>query len=135
MKQMQIKCPYCGSKAVYRPASMVYGKLTKDRDAHLYVCSRWPACDSYVNAHKKSRQPMGTLANGNLRHQRIMAHKALSDLQKYRGMDTWAAYLWLQMNLNLSPEQTHIGMFSEEMCGRVISICRKALEAGSPRAA
>lgn len=135
MKQMQIKCPYCGSKAIYRPASMVYGSATKDKSAHLYVCSKWPACDSYVNVHKKSRLPMGTLANGNLRHKRIMAHKALSAFQRYRGMDKWAAYLWLQINLGLSPEQTHIGMFSEEMCGKVISLCRKALESGTSRAA
>lgn len=78
---------------------------------------------------------MGTLANGDLRHKRIMAHKALSAFQKYRGMDKWAAYLWLQINLDLGSKQAHIGMFSEEMCERVISLCQKALESETSRAA
>ena len=68
---------------------------------------------------------MGTLANGNLRHKRILAHRALDDLRKNCHMDKWAAYLWLQGKLNLSESQMHIGMFSEDMCDQVIAVCRK----------
>ena len=111
--QAKINCPYCGSPALLRPASYVHGKNTLDPKSHLYVCSRWPACDSYVSAHKKSRLPMGTLANSHLRHKRILAHRALTQLQKARHMDTWATYLWLQAALGLDKTQAHIGMFSE----------------------
>ena len=68
---------------------------------------------------------MGTLANGNLRHKRILAHRALDDLQKSHHMDKWAVYLWLQGKLNLSESQMHIGMFSEDMCDRVIAVCQQ----------
>ncbi len=68
---------------------------------------------------------MGTLANGDLRHKRILAHRALDDLRKKRHMDKWAIYLWLQGKLNLSESEMHIGMFSEDMCEQVIKVCRQ----------
>lgn len=71
---------------------------------------------------------MGTLADRELRHKRILAHNALAELQKARHMEKWAAYLWLQGKLGLTEEQTHIGLFSGQMCDRVISLCRQALE-------
>ena len=40
-------------------------------------------------------------------------------------MDKWAVYLWLQGKLNLSESQMHIGMFSEDMCDRVIAVCQQ----------
>lgn len=129
MKQKRMKCPYCGSAVVRRPATMVYGEATINKSTHLYVCSRWPGCDAYVYAHKNSGLPMGTLANGSLRHKRILAHRALSDLQKHYGMNRSMSYLWLQVNFDLTPGQAHIGKFSEEMCERVISKCRQNIEA------
>lgn len=128
MKKYQINCPYCGSPAICRPASMVHGDSTLEKGLYLYVCSNWPECDAYVAAHKKDKRPMGTLANGNLRHKRILAHNALKEFQISRHMEKWAVYLWLQGKLGLREDQAHIGMFSEKMCDRVIFLCRKAKE-------
>ena len=82
MKKKQIHCPYCGAKASLRPASAVYGTATKVPDSYLYVCDRYPRCDSYVGAHKRTKEPMGTLANGDLRNKRIQAHKAFDWMWK-----------------------------------------------------
>ena len=49
MKQKQIRCPYCGSIAILRDASYVYGN--KAKDGKLYVCSHFPQCNSYVGVH------------------------------------------------------------------------------------
>ena len=130
-----IHCPYCGAPAVCRPANTVYGTETIDPKSYLYLCSTWPSCDAYVSAHKKDRRPMGTLANGELRHKRILAHRALEKLKKERHMDKWAAYVWLQARLGLAESQAHIGMFSEEMCEQVISLCRMPIETANKRAA
>lgn len=127
-KRIQIKCPYCGADAILRPASYVYGTSLLEKGRHLYLCSNWPDCDAYVSAHRTSRLPMGTLANGELRHKRILAHRALSFFQKSRHMDKWAVYLWLQMQLGLDREKTHIGQFSETQCDQVIEICRRAMK-------
>lgn len=129
MKRVTIKCPYCGAQAMLRPASVVYGDAVKSRESHLYVCSRWPKCDAYVGAHKKDLSPMGTLANGDLRHKRIQAHRALDALWKSGRMEKWQAYVWLQAKLGLNSRQTHIAMFSEYMCDQVIAICAEAMAA------
>jgi len=66
MKQVKIRCPYCGSMALLRPAKLVrYGASPEDEG---YVGTRFPACDAYVAAHRDSRLPMGTLANKALCH-------------------------------------------------------------------
>lgn len=126
-KHINIKCPYCGGKAILRPASYVYGTAMIEKGRHLYLCTNWPACDSYVSAHKSSLLPMGTLANGDLRHKRILAHRALAEYQRCHYMDKWAVYLWLQMQLGLSSEETHVGQFSAEQCEQVIKLCRQSI--------
>lgn len=135
MRKQQITCPYCGAPAIYRPASMVHGNNTWQKGTHLYVCSQWPDCDSYVTAHKSSHQPMGSLANKNLRHKRIQAHQALEELRQTRHMETWAVYVWIQMKLKLTPDKAHIGMFSEDMCDRLIAICQESIQSNSMLAA
>ena len=69
---------------------------------------------------------MGTLANGDLRHKRILAHRALEQLQQSRHMEKWEVYIWLQAKLGLDERQTHIGPFSEWMCDAVVRLCRLA---------
>ncbi len=96
MKRVNIKCPYCGSQAYLRPATVVYGKKASATNAQLYVCGRFPACNSYVAAHKGSHLPMGTLANADLRRQRVMAHAAFNRLWESGLMTRKQAYRWLQ---------------------------------------
>lgn len=135
LKQKQIKCPYCHAHASLRPASLVYGSTPQTRGKFLYVCDRWPACNAYVSAHERTLLPMGTLANGDLRHKRILAHRALKKLQQDCHMEKWEVYIWLQAKLGLDAHQTHIGQFSEYMCEQVISLCQQAPAYTSGRAA
>ena len=126
MKNYKIQCPYCNSPAILRPASWVHGNSKQSKGKHLYVCRNWPSCDSYVAAHEFNLQPMGILANGNLRHKRILAHKALAKYQKITKMDRWATYLWLEGKLGYDAQSTHIGLFSEKTCDEVIALCNEA---------
>ena len=73
VKKVHLTCPQCHSKALLRPASVVYGSKA-DPGAKVYVCARYPACNSYVNAHRHTNQPMGTLADAALRRKRREAH-------------------------------------------------------------
>lgn len=127
-KKKQIRCPYCGANASLRPASVVYGEATKTADSYLYVCDRYPKCDSYVGAHKRTKLPMGTLANGDLRNKRIQAHKAFDWMWKSGRMTKWEAYKWMQGKLALNDEQAHIAKFGEYMCDRLIIECNIAHE-------
>ena len=127
MKRKTVYCPYCKAKATLHPASYVFGEAAKP-DSFLYVCDRYPACDSYVGAHRSSKLPMGTLADGDLRHKRIQAHKALGWLWNSGLMTKTQAYKWLQAKLGLSSEQAHIAKFSHYMCDSLIAACTQVRE-------
>lgn len=92
------------------------------------MCSHWPKCDAYVSAHKNNLRPMGTLANGELRHKRIIAHRALEAYRTKTRMSKWSIYLWMQGKLRLDARHTHIAMFTEEQCDQLIIECNKALQ-------
>lgn len=123
MKRVNIKCPYCGSRALLRPSSVVYGTKAVDPAAPYYVCAHFPICDAYVAAHKKTCLPMGTLANAELRRKRIQAHAALDCLWESGLMSKKQAYLWLQAKLGLPEQEAHIGRFSTFRCEQVIQLC------------
>lgn len=123
MKRVNIKCPYCGSRAFLRPASVVYGIKAIDPVAPYYVCARYPTCDAYVAAHKDTRLPMGTLANRDLRCKRIEAHRAFNRLWESGLMSKKQAYRWLQASLALPEQEAHIGKFSTFRCEQVIQMC------------
>lgn len=127
MKNYQIQCPYCGANAVLKSAAKMFGKKAREPNRYLYVCANWPICNSYVMAHMGDLQPMGTMANAELRHKRIMAHKALQAYQKASLTTKWASYIWLEGKLGLDQQRTHIGMFSAEECDRVIALCRNEI--------
>ena len=77
----------------------------------LYVCSGYPACDSYVGVHEGTKRPKGSLANSGLRNKRIRAHRAIDSLVKNGYMSKNEVYAWLSCRLNLPPEETHSGYF------------------------
>lgn len=126
MKRMNIRCPYCGAQATLRPASVIYGSRAIHPDSQFYICSRWPACDSYVRAHKGSRRPMGELANGDLRHKRIEAHQALEQLQRHWKTNRRYMYQWLAFCLGTDAAHTHIAQFREYRCEQTIRLCQQA---------
>ena len=134
MKRINIKCPYCGSRAYLRPASMVHGDHTDDAGAKLYVCARYPACDAYVAAHSDTLLPMGTPADRNLRRKRMEAHSELNRLIDSSLMTRKQAYRWIQVQLGLPEPEAHIAKFSELRCQKVIELCR-ALSRAQTRAA
>ena len=124
-KKPQLRC-HCGCGTVLRKASEVYKDVTQG-DEFVVTCARYPACDSYVSVHKGTLKPKGTLANSELRHWRILAHKAFDCIWQNNVMSRTNAYRWIREKFCLSEERGHIGYFSEYMCGRLISECEKVL--------
>lgn len=123
VKKVHLTCPQCHSKALLRPASVVYGSKA-DPGAKVYVCARYPACNSYVNAHRHTNQPMGTLADAALRRKRREAHLELDRLWESGLMSRAEAYRLIQLYLGIPPEDAHIGKFSAERCEKVAAFCR-----------
>lgn len=121
MKHVNIKCPYCRSRALLRPASVVHERAAPGEE--VYVCARFPACNAYVSAHRDSHLPMGTLADKSLRQKRRQAHIALNQLWERGLMTRKEAYRWLRVQLGLPESEAHIGRFSEFRCEQVIDLC------------
>jgi len=132
LKRNIVKC-HCGAHAALRPASVVHGGKAKGE--YLYVCSRYPACDSYVGIHRASLKPLGTLAGKELRGKRIEAHKVFNLLWESGLMKKWQAYKWMEAKFGLCGRQAHIAKFSEYMCDELISVCEQVLQNTTSRLA
>lgn len=105
----------------------------------VYLCR---PCDAWVGVHKGTDQPLGRLANKELRQWKQKAHASFDPLweaklqrrRQERGPSykkTWArgsGYAWLARQLGIQIKQCHIGMFDVEMCKRVIGVCQPFTE-------
>ena len=124
-KQKRIKCPYCGAHAVLQKGTYVYGD--KSKEEYLYVCTNYPACDSYVGVHAGTKKPKGTLANAELRNKRIKTHRIFDQIWKSNLMTKKEAYRWMTYAMGLSFEMGHIAKFSEYRCDELMKISKDVL--------
>lgn len=118
MKQGRfVSCPYCGQQAEYVDSAVIYGRSY----GMVYLCR---PCDAYVGVHKGTDQPLGRLANRELRRWRNRAHAMFDPLwQKGRFRRRRNdAYAWLAEKMGLPKEETHIAMFDIPQCKQVIQI-------------
>ena len=126
MKKQTIRCPYCGSPAILKDASYVYGHHSSG--GKVYVCSHYPACDSYVGVHQGTSLPKGSLANRTLRKKRIQAHRIFDQLWRQGIFSRQEAYRWIGDRFCLETRQEHIGNFSDYMCDQLIQEASKVLK-------
>lgn len=124
-KNRKITCPYCGAPAVLREGSYVYGERSKGE--LLYVCANYPKCDAYVGVHRGTKRPLGTLADANLRHKRIRAHKLFDLIWKNGLMTRKEAYRWMEYFMDIPKDTGHIANFSEYRCEILMDKCRQTL--------
>lgn len=116
-------CPFCNSQVEFGSADRVYGPAYAH--LNLYICSKFPACDSYVGAHDGSGLPKGTLADKPLREARKAAHAAfdpLWNLAESKIFSRREAYEWLAKSLRIEKHETHIGMFDLVTCQEVVRL-------------
>ena len=116
MKHM--RCPYCSSAVHFRNADGIYKNTTEN--TKLYVCSKYPGCDSYVRVHPGTTVPVGSLANAKLRALRVTAHKHFKKLYETGLMTKKEAYAWLAFIIQSPMSQAHIGYQSEYYCNLII---------------
>jgi len=110
-------CPYCKQKSVYVDSSEVYGTSY----GMIYLCR---PCKAWVGVHKGTNKALGRLANSTLREYKKEAHKYFDNIWKSGRMSRNDSYKWLSNKLGIKPEFTHIGMFSEKTCQRVIEVVK-----------
>ena len=111
-------CPYCKSGTRVTTETEIYGKEYKGRS--VICCVNFPKCDSYVGTHENG-QTLGKLANKDLRYWKRKAHEKFDMLWQDKKMDRDTAYEKLADFLMLPDKYTHIGMFSEATCKKVLA--------------
>ena len=129
---MSVTCPYCERLAEFIDDSseFYYG-----RDfGPLYVCRK---CDARVGCHDGSRQPLGRLANEELREAKMLVHAVFDPYWKgngakrsHRGRRRRDAYKRLADTMGMPVQECHIGMFDVAQCERAIAACKQGLVEG-----
>lgn len=115
----RVICDYCDRPTQFVDSSIVYhGKSY----GMIYYCA---LCNAYVGVHKGTDQPLGRLANADLRFWKKTAHAEFDPLWKSKRMTRSQAYSWLSSKMGLPPELTHIGMFDVSQCKQVVCIMKK----------
>lgn len=109
-------CPYCGNPTKLVEDSQIYGR---SYGTLCYICE---PCGAWVGCHKGTNKALGRVANKELRELKHQAHEAFDPLWKDGHIPRTAAYDILSVAFGLPTEQTHIGMFDEDMCCKVIQL-------------
>lgn len=122
-----IKCPYCGRFAKLVNGLRIYKNRPDLANLNFWLCE---PCDAYVGCHKPTRyngfsdcEPLGRLANAQLRKAKSAAHKTFDEIWKSGRKTRTDAYMWLAAQLQISPDECHIGMFDVDMCNKVQAVC------------
>jgi zinc-finger-containing domain len=113
-------CIYCSSPVLFADSKLIYGRSY----GNMYICSN-ESCRATVGIHKEGEfknEPLGRLANAELRHWKQQAHAAFDQLWlgKTKIMTRKEAYKIMGNLLNLDESFCHIGMFNIEQCQELI---------------
>ena len=118
-------CRYCGGKVVYTSNAEIYGR--EYGEGKCYLCRN---CRAFVGVHPGTDEPLGTLADDELRQWRKTAHYWFDQIWRkpLRITTRYKAYGWLAEQLGISREYTHIGMFEKEECKETIRLAKERIE-------
>lgn len=114
------QCPYCNGLTAYVDSKVIYGKSY----GMVYICR---PCGAWVGVHKGTNIALGRLANESLREAKKEAHKYFNLIFETGAMTRTESYDWLCGMLQIRRDETHIGMFDEELCRQTIVASKQFL--------
>lgn len=127
LRAMRVLCPYCDRQAALVKGDKVYPGRVDLAPLNFWRCD---PCDSHVGVHKPNRrhgftgiEPLGRLANAELRRAKMKAHAAFDPIWKSGEMTRRDAYSWLARELGISVANCHVGMFDVDACLAVVTAC------------
>lgn len=116
-----MKCNYCGKEAEWVNNKEIYGKSYGEKNQMMWLCR---PCNAYVGCHNNTKEPLGILANKELREIKIKAKNLFKEqyISKYGKSK---AYKYLAERMEIKPKEAHFGMFDIEMCNKFINIIKE----------
>ena len=125
-------CIHCEQKCRLTTGKEVYPHRPDLHFKQIWVCD---PCNARVGCHGETDKALGFAANAELRNARIKLHNDRLDklwkhadqlncyapedkksLRKIRSRARRRVYHFLSVQMGLSPDQTHTGMFNLEQC-------------------
>lgn len=122
--QIAPECPYCSNDSELVDGLAIYPHRKDLAHKKFYLCR---PCKAYVGCHPNTIEPLGRLANAELRDAKMRAHAVFDPYWMSRTMARVHAYRLLAKNLRISTDACHIGMFDLATCNKVVEICTKGL--------
>lgn len=127
-----ILCPYCKVFANLLTGDKVYNNCNANyKNYYFWVC---PFCNARVGCHRPNRklghdgtEPLGTLANAQLRFERSRAHKVLDTLWESDHERT-LIYKTLALRMSIGQENCHIALFNSEQCKIALTILNSLIQ-------
>ena len=126
---MAVNCDYCGKQAYLVGGKVIYPHRQDLYSKHFYNCEQ---CKAFVGCHPNTINPLGRLANAELRTAKIAAHSAFDPMWKEGELSRASAYKWLAQALNINASKCHIGMMDVDTCNRVVMACMTEPNAQQP---
>ena len=121
----EVTCNYCGNSAVRATGKDVYPHRKDLWTKIFFVCE---PCDARVGCHPNTEEPLGNLANVELRQWRMQAHSFFDNIWKKKQLSRGKAYAWLRSKTGLDHHACHIGSMSIDQCKVVIKHCKEREE-------
>lgn len=108
-------CHYCNKEAPWVENKAKYGR----NYGNSYMCYFCKDCDAYVGCHNNTKNPLGTMANAELREWRKKAHAHIDPLWKTGRLGRGEMYMWLKEKLG---REIHIGESDIETCKQILEL-------------
>jgi len=117
-----VVCHYCCNQAVKVLGKVIYPHRPDLYQKTFYQCK---PCNAWVGCHPNTENPLGRLANAELRKWKSMVHGLFDPIWKNKKMRRGEAYSWLAKELQIDEKECHVGMFSLERCQKSVAILIK----------
>ncbi len=133
-------CPYCKKPSRLVKGIKIYPKLTALHDKDIYLCE---PCDAYVGCHKGTTNPLGTLADKELRAARMKLHNQVIDpiwkeapfklaepvkgkraVRNVQSIARQRVYAFMAARMGIPAAECHISMFDIERCREAWRVMR-----------
>ena len=119
---VKVVCEYCHGDARRVGAEKIYPHRPDLIGKWFWECA---PCGAYVGCHPGTSTPLGRLANAELRRAKQSVHRVLDSLWKSGAMKRHAAYKALAEELDIAPQNCHVGMFDVPTCVAAVSACAR----------
>ena len=113
-------CPYCKSEAEWVENKEVYGR-NYGKSYMMWLCRK---CDARVGCHNNTKEPLGTMANKELREWRRKAHEEIDIFWQCGDYERKDVYRKLREHYGFD---VHIGEANVAFCKELVDSASQML--------